>query len=107
MVALRFHTDAVRRQCCDLRHMRERWGPEVARSISRRLQQIEAMSTLDDLAFLPFDSNNHADGLVRVMITPELALAIRPTPEATEGEPTMPSVTVTHVLAVSPAARKS
>ena len=107
MVALRFRTEAVRRQCCDLSHMQHRWGVEAARCISRRLQQIEAMSTLDDLTFLPFDSNNHADGLIRVMITPELALAIRPTPEATEGEATMPSVTVTHILVTSTTARQS
>jgi hypothetical protein len=107
MIALLFRSDAVRRQCCDVAHMRDVWGPEVARCISRRLQQLEAMSTLDDLAFLPFDSHHNADGCIRVMITPDLALAIEPVPEATERETTMRSITVTHVLVTSKAVRQS
>ncbi|GLZ29373.1 hypothetical protein Lesp02_15630 [Lentzea sp. NBRC 105346] len=107
MVALLFRTDTVRRQCCDLAYMRDVWGPEVARRISRRLQQLEAMSTLDDLAFLPFRSHNNTDGCIHVMITPDLALAIEPAPEATEREATMRSITVTNVLVVSKAARSS
>jgi hypothetical protein len=107
MVALLFRTDAVRRQCCDLAYMRDRWGPDVARRISRRLQQLEAMSTLDDLTFLPFSSHNNGGGRIHVMITPDLALAIEPAPEATEREATMRSVTVTHVLVISKAVRPS
>lgn len=107
MMALLFQTDAVRRQCCDLAHMREAWGPEIARRISRRLQQLEAMSTLDDLAFLPFDSHSNADGSIHVMITHDLALAIEPAPETMEKETTMPGITVTHVFDISTAARAS
>lgn len=107
MVALLFRTDTVRRQCCDAAHMRRLWGPELARNISRRLQQIEAMSTLDDLAFLPFDSHHDADGRIHVMIAPDLALAIEPVPEATERETKMPTIIVTNVLATSKAVRPS
>ncbi|MGH3783099.1 MAG: hypothetical protein ACRDRO_21370 [Pseudonocardiaceae bacterium] len=107
MMALLFRTDAVCRQCCDLAHMRDVWGPDVARRISRRLQQLEAMSTLDDLAFLPFGSHINTDGHIRVMITPDLTLAIEHAPEATDRETTMPSITVTHVLVTSKAARPS
>lgn len=107
MMALLFHTDAIRRHCCDLAHMRDVWGLEVARRISRRLQQLEAMSALDDLAFLPFDSYHNADGRIHVMITADLALVIEPAPEATEREATMRSITVTHVLVTSKAARPS
>lgn len=107
MVALLFHTDAVRRQCCDVDYMRETWGREVARSLSRRLQQLGAMSTLDDLVFLPFDSHRNADGRIHVMVTPVLLLVIEPAPVATERETTMPSVTVTQVVATSQAVRPS
>ena len=106
MMALLFRTDAIRRQCCDLTHMRGAWGSETARRISRRLQQLEAMSTLDDLAFLPFASYYNSDGRVHVMITSDLALVIEPAPEATERD-TMPSITVTQVLVTSKAARPS
>lgn len=106
MMALLFRTDAIRRHCCDLAHMRATWGPNVARRISRRLQQLEAMSTLDDLAFLPFDSYRNANGCIHVKITPDLALVIEPAPEATERD-TMPSITVTQVLVTSKAARPS
>jgi hypothetical protein len=41
------------------------------------------------------------------MITPDLALAIEPVPEATERETTMRSITVTHVLVTSKAVRQS
>ncbi len=107
MVALLFRSDAVRQQCCDLAHMWDGWGPELARRVSRRLQQLEAMSTLDDLAFLPFDSHHNADGRIHVMITAELALAIEPAPETTGRETAMPSITITQVLVTSKAARSS
>ncbi|WP_346056490.1 hypothetical protein [Amycolatopsis dongchuanensis] len=106
MMALLFRTDAIRRHCCDLDHMRATWGPDVARCISRRLQQLEAMSTMDDLDFLPFDSYRIADDCIHVMITPDLALVIEPAPEATKRD-TMPSITVTQVLVTSKAARPS
>lgn len=107
MMALLFRTDGVRRQCCDVAHMRKLWGSEVARCVSRRLQQLEAMSTLDDLAFLPCNSYHNTDGRIHVMITPELALTIEPVPEATERETSMPGITVIQVLVTSKAARPS
>lgn len=107
MVALLFRTDAIHRQCCDLAYMRDAWGPGLARRISRRLQQLEAMSTLDDLAFLPFDSYHDADGRIHVTIAPDLALAIEPVPETTERETTVYGITVTDVLVTSKAARRS
>jgi len=56
MIALRFDSDEVRRDCCDLARMRRRWGEVVARQISHRLQQLDAMTSLNDLGFLPFRS---------------------------------------------------
>ncbi len=57
--------------------MRQRWGQDLARCISRRLQQLEAMATLDDLAFMPFDSAEHPDGLIEIALDENTSLFLR------------------------------
>lgn len=77
MLTLRFANDAVWRDCCDGPHMQRRWGLERARHISRRLQQLEAMTALADLDFMPFDSREHDDGLVEVAVDEAVSVFMR------------------------------
>src|SRR5262245_51554336 len=95
MVVLRFRSAEVRRTCCDLARMRRLWGPVAARRISHRLQQLEAMTTLADLKFLPFDSYEHDGGVVEVSVADQLSLFIERGPDLLEGEALMFTVTVT------------
>lgn len=78
MLELRFADESVWRDCCDGGHMLRRWGGEVSRVISRRLQQLEAMTTLDDLDFVPFDAEQHDDGVVVVTVAADVVLVIEP-----------------------------
>jgi len=82
VLVLRFETEAIWRACCDTAVMRQRWGKDLARCISRRLQQLEAMTSLDDLAFMPFDSADHPDGLIEIALDDNTSLFVR------EGAPT-------------------
>lgn len=77
MAALQFEDDDVWRDCCDPSRMRRRFGPEVSRLISHRLQQLEAMATVDDLDVLPFDSL-WVDGGVEVTVCPGVSLLLDP-----------------------------
>lgn len=94
MLVLRFETEAAWRECCDGSEMRRRWGRPLARRISRRLQQIEAMDSLDDLAFMPFGSAVHADGTAEVELDDDMSLFLRPV-AASQEDGQMPA---THVL---------
>jgi hypothetical protein len=107
MVVLRFRSDEVRRACCDLARMQRLWGPVVARRISCRLQQLEAMTTLAELDFLPFDSYEHDGGVIEVAVAGHLALFIERGPDTSEGEALMYTMTVTGVRDRSTAARTS
>ena len=107
MVVLRFRSDEVRRACCDLARTRRLWGPVVARRVSRRLQQLEAMATLADLHFLPFDSHEHDGGVIEVAVADHLALFIERGPDMSEGEVPMHTITVTGLRDHSSAARTS
>lgn len=78
VLTLRFSSDAVWRDCCDAPHMRRRWGPERARRVSRRLQQLEAMASLADLEFMPFDVGEGQGGVVEVAVDEGLALSVQP-----------------------------
>lgn len=75
MVVLRFNDDNVWRDCCDLAQMRRRWGAERTRQISHRLQQLDAMTSLTDLDFLPLDSRTF-DSRVEVDVDDELVLVL-------------------------------
>jgi hypothetical protein len=57
--------------------MQQRWGRDLARCISRRLQQLEAMTSLDDLAFMPFESAEHPDGLIEIALDDDTSLFLR------------------------------
>jgi hypothetical protein len=54
--------------CCNAARMERRWGPQRARRLSRRLQQLEAMTSLDDLTFMPFHSQERADGVIEIAV---------------------------------------
>ena len=97
MLVLRFRSDDAQRACCDLPYMRKMWGPAAARVISRRLQQLEAMMTLADLSYLPFDSREDRGGVIEVAITDHLALFIEPGPETSEEGAPMSTITITGV----------
>jgi hypothetical protein len=75
MVVLRFNDESVWRDCCDPAHMRRRWGAARTRQISHRLQQIDAMTSLADLDFLPLDCRT-VDGRVEVDVDEDLVLVL-------------------------------
>jgi len=102
MVVLRFRSDKVRQTCTDLARMRRSWGPVVARQISRRLQQLEAMTNLADLKFLPFDSHEHDGGLIEVTITDRLSIFIERGPDMSEGDTPMYTIIVIELRAPRP-----
>lgn len=79
MIVLRFKDEAVRRGCCDLVDMRRRWGESRSRQISHRLQQLEAMTTVADLEFLPLDSRRVGESIV-VSVDDELVILLDPMP---------------------------
>jgi hypothetical protein len=95
MVVVRFGSDDIRRACCDLAWMRRRWGEDAARSVSRRLQQLEAMEAVADLAFLPFDYREHEGGVFEAAITDQLALVIEQDPATSQQGATMNTITIT------------
>ncbi len=107
MVVLRFRSDEVRRSSCNFAVMRRLWGPAVARRISRRLQQLEAMTTLADLSFLPFDSYEHDDGTIEVAVADHLALFIEPRADSSQAEAFVHTIIVTGLRDRSTAARTS
>jgi hypothetical protein len=79
MLVVRFASEESRRSCCDVRHMHKRWGRAVSRTISRRLQQLEAMADLSDLGFMPFESVEREDGAIEVAIDDDVVLLVEPT----------------------------
>ena len=97
MVVVRFRSDDVRRACCDLAWMRRCWGPDRARAVSRRLQQLEAMETLADLAFLPFDCSEHDGGVFEVAVTDQLALFVERGPGISQRGAPMDTITITGI----------
>lgn len=107
MVVLRFRSDDAQRACCDLAYMHKMWGPDAARAISRRLQQLEAMTTLADLSYLPFDSREHRGRVIEVAITHHLALFIEAGPETSEEGAPMSTITITGVRDRAAMARTS
>lgn len=94
MVALCFAREADWRACCDAAAMRERWGRDRASRLARRLQQLEAMASLDDLTFMPFDSGRHGDGLIEVAVDEETSLFVRALDTAQDYAPVMHPILV-------------
>lgn len=93
MVTLQFDDAQLHKLCCDPTAMRHRFGKDTSRRISRRLQQLEAMTSLADLQFLPFVSREADDG-VEIAIADDLVLVIAPT-QPKSGVPTMNHTIVT------------
>lgn len=107
MIELRFADESVWRDCCDGGHMRRRWGREMSHVISRRLQQLEAMTSLDDLDFVPFDSEKQDDGAILVSVTADVVLVIEPSePRTREDGPLTTTIVVTAVRAPSEVGRQ-
>lgn len=104
---LRFESEALRRDCCSATRARRRWGSEVARRIAMRLQQLEAMVAVEDLAFLPFDHAEAPDGSIEVAVHDSLAVIVRPGPVMNEGGAAMSTMTVIDIRAASERARAS
>jgi hypothetical protein len=96
-MVIRFRDDTLRRACCDLTYMRQLWGPDVARAVSRRLQQLEAMTTLADLMFLPFDSCEHVGGVFEVVVIDHLALFIERGPDSSQRGAPMTTIIITGI----------
>jgi hypothetical protein len=85
VVVVEFANSAIRRDCCDLRRMRQAWGIATARRISQRLQQLEAMHSLSDLSFLPFDWA-YTDGAIEVVVDDAVSLLFEVTQTSTKVE---------------------
>lgn len=104
MASIRFRDGEVRRDCCDLAHMRKRWGAETARLISHRLQQLEATASIDDLVFLPFDSRR-VDGGIAVVVGGGAVLLLE-VPQPRTGEPhAMDTIVISSVRTSTSAAK--
>jgi hypothetical protein len=79
----------------------------VARRISRRLQQLEAMESLDDLSFAPFNSRDHGNRVIEVVVNEGVSLFIDGSDGGPQEGPAMYTVIVTAVRARSAATRAS
>lgn len=101
MLLLRFADDALWRDCCDASHMHRRWGPERARRLSLRLQQVEATMSLDDLEFMPFDSHNRAGGVIEIAVDDVTSLFIESVDPLQEDGPLQTTLIVSAVGAPS------
>lgn len=77
MAVVRFAGDDVQRRCCDAAHMRRTLGAAAARVVSRRLQQLQAMRSLGDLDFMPFNSRPLDNGMVEVSVVSDLVLHVQ------------------------------
>ena len=105
MVVLRFGSDALWRGCSDPAHMRHRWGAERARCVNRRLQQLEAMTTLDDLAFMPFDWQERSDGMIEVAVDDETSIFVKRSDRLQEDGPLRSTATIAAIGARTVGAR--
>lgn len=83
MVVVEFANSEIRRRCCDLDCMRRAYGAVTARKISQRLQQLEAIQSISDLSFLPFDSSR-SDGFIHVAVDDSLTMLLETPPNPPE-----------------------
>lgn len=74
MLVVRFDSESVWKDCCNAAHMRRTWGARRALLISMRIQQIEAMNSIEDLAFMPFDHDGPGGGHIEVALDDEMSL---------------------------------
>lgn len=96
MGLLQFENAAVWRNCCDLAHMRDRFGPDAASKISLRLQQLEAIVAVEDLEFLPFHSRPVGGGF-EVSVTDTVSLLFE-TAQSEPGAHSMLTIKISKVL---------
>lgn len=103
MATIEFDNDDVRRFCCDAAAMRARFGDATALRVSQRLQQIEAMASIQDVAFLPYDQRRVDRGL-EITVEGDLVLLLS---TDHEGVPTMnqPVITILGIHLTSAAPR--
>lgn len=104
---LRFESEGLRRDCGSSSRARRRWGSDIALRVAMRLQQLEAMASLHDLAFLPFDHTEGPSGRIEVVVDESLVVVVRPGPVINEEGVTMPTLIVADVRAASKNARAS
>lgn len=95
MADLQFLDAKTQRRCCDLAFMRERYGDDTARCISRRLQQLAALSALSELAGLPF-GYQEVDSSLEIEVARGLVLLLA-TNAPTTGETHMTDLLITVV----------
>ena len=107
MAVVRFDNATVKRACCDESAMPKAWGPTTVRAISRRLQQLEAMTSIEDLGFLPFDAQRRGDGQFEVAVTEQVALVADWRADKEREGITMDTIVITAVLEVAPRAGRS
>ncbi|MDF1597271.1 MAG: hypothetical protein P1T08_14430 [Acidimicrobiia bacterium] len=66
----------------------------MTRMISRRLQQLEAISALDELGLMPLDSRDLDDGVVEVVVSDDVVLVIEPDEVRTQEDEFMNTIAV-------------
>lgn len=71
--------------------MRRQFGEELAGRLSRRLQQLEAMTSLNDLSFMPFEFAEHPRGVIEIAVDVEISLFVREVQPA-QKDGRMPSI---------------
>ena len=102
MATIQFDNDDVRRSCCDAAVMRARFGDATALRVSQRIQQLEAMASIEDVAFLPYDQRLVDRGL-EITVERDLVLLLS---TDHEGGPAMnqPVITILgiHVTSATP-----
>lgn len=77
--------------------MRSLWGPDAAHALCRRLQQLEAMTALSDLQFLPFATTRLKGGAIEVAVDDRLALIIEAVSDDATGDAPVHTITITGV----------
>lgn len=87
LVTLQFG-NAEAKNCCDHTQLRRRYGATAARVVARRLQQLHAMESLDDLEFLPFNSTRRGP-VIEVTIDDRLTLVLESRPQQEKGRKSM------------------
>lgn len=77
MMELRFATADLQQNCGARQARVNAYGADRAAALARRLAQLDAIETLDDLHRLPFDWSVQSDGSFLVCIVGRLHLHLR------------------------------
>ena len=76
MLELRFKTRELRDRCCDTASMTRSWGAEAAEQLALRLQQLAAMTSVNDVSFLPCDTSINGEGRLHITVAGGLAVVV-------------------------------